>query len=52
MRWIDTSLEAPQDIVPWQEAPRFVTAHIGRGLGLWSFFGQVFTRERSEVPNY
>ena len=20
-RWIDTSLESPQDIVPWQEAP-------------------------------
>jgi glycogen operon protein len=20
-RWIDTSLETPQDIVPWQEAP-------------------------------
>jgi glycogen operon protein len=28
-RWIDTSLEAPQDIVPWQEAPS-LSGHVYR----------------------
>ncbi len=50
-RWIDTFLDMPQDVVPWQRPPRFLTARIERGPAPWSSFGQVLTMERFEDAN-
>ena len=39
-RWIDTFQEAPEDIVPWQEAPISLSTRIEPGLDLWLFSGR------------
>ena len=33
-RWIDTSLDSPNDIVPWQDAPVFAGASYRAGAAL------------------
>jgi len=43
-RWIDTFLDSPDDIVPWQEAPAFPGASYPAGprsvVVLWSYVGE------------
>jgi isoamylase len=43
-RWIDTFLDSPEDIVPWQEAPSFTSASYRAGprsvVVLWSYVGK------------
>jgi hypothetical protein len=35
-RWIDTALDCPHDIVPWETAPRFPGQPTGPGRTPWS----------------
>jgi glycogen operon protein len=48
-RWIDTSLESPDDIVPWQSAravsdPRVYSAAARSVVVLWRWLGQRMSR--------
>ncbi|HET7291573.1 MAG TPA: glycogen debranching protein GlgX [Vicinamibacteria bacterium] len=47
-RWIDTSLEVPQDIVPWQEAPALADHEYRAGArSVVVLFAEAPVRERS-----
>ena len=53
-RWIDTSLDSPDDIVPWEEAPpvagnKYPAADSIRGYALHGWKGVIIARVRSAI---